>query len=356
MKKIILVSVLAVVFLCTFLLIFFTGNDNGNGGTSDETTVNGENNEKMYDYDLGEYVVLGEFPKVTYDNASVDELVADSVNQIASNFAETKEITDRAVKDGDTVNIDYVGTMDGVAFDGGTDQGYDLVIGSGNFIPGFEDGLIGHTLGEEVVLDLTFPDSYHVADLKGKAVVFTVKINKITESIVPELTDAMVESLEQDDYKTVAEFNAFITDLATKEVIWETYVKSCEIKKYPEKEVDGYINNVISNYTVQAQYYNMTLESLLSIMGFSGLDQFKEYVEKDVKNTVATEMVIYQTVREKKIEVSDEEYSTYALELAEENGIASVEELENQVDEEYIIVSVYQKKLINMLYEASKTE
>lgn len=358
MKKIVLVAVLAVVFLSAFLLIFFTGNDKNDGSIPNETTANGENNEnaKKYDYDLGEYVVLGDFPKVTYDSAKVDELVAGTVNQVASNYADKKDVTDRAVKNGDTVNIDYVGKMDGVAFEGGTDQGDDLVIGSKEFIPGFEEGLIGHNIGEEVVLDLKFPDNYHVADLKGKPVVFTVKINKITETIVPELTDAMVASLQQDVYKTVDEFRTFITNLAVKEVIWETYVKSCEIKKYPEKEVDGYINNVISNYTIQAQYYNMTLDNLLSAMGFSGLEQFKEYIEADVKNTVATEMVIYQTVREKKIEISDEEYKTFALELAKENSITSVEELEKQVEKDYIMMGIYQKKLISMLYEASKTE
>lgn len=356
MKKIIMVTVLAVVFLCTFLLIFFTGNDKNDGRIPNGTTANGESNGKLYDYDLGEYIVLGEFPKVIYDNEKVDELVASTVNQVASNFADKKEVTDRAVKSGDTVNIDYLGKMNGVAFEGGEAKGFDLVIGSNNFIPGFEDGLIGHNIGEEVVLDLKFPDSYHVADLKGKAVVFTVKINKITETIVPELTDAMIDSLKRDEYKTVAEFKSFITDLATKEVIWETYVRSCEIKKYPEKEVDGYVNNVISNYTVQAQYYNMTLENLLSAMGFSSIDGFKEYVETDVKNTVATEMVIYQTVREKKIEVSDDEYKIYALELAKENSIASVEEFEKQVEKDYIMTGVYQKKIINMLYGASKTE
>ena len=358
MKKIILIAVLAVVFLCTFLLIFFTGNDKNEDGIPNETTVNDENKEnvKMYDYDLTEYVTLGAFPKVTCDSAKVDELVASAVKQIASNFAEKKEVTDRAVVNGDIVNIDYAGTMDGVAFDGGTDQGYDLTIGSGNFIPGFEDGLIGHNVGEEVVLNLTFPNSYHVEDLKGKAVVFTVKINKITESIVPELTDTMVASLQRSEYKTVNEFKSFMTTLATREVMWETYVKSCEIKKYPEKEVEGYINNVIESYTTQAQYYNMTLDNLISAIGFSSLDKFREYVEADVKNTVSTEMVVYQTIREKKIEISDEEYKTFALELAKENSIASVEELEKQVEKSYIMMVVYQKKIVNMIYEASKTE
>ena len=178
-----------------------------------------------------------------------------------------------------------------------------------------------------------------------------MKINKITEVTVPELTDSMVESLKRDEYKTVAGLESFLKDLARREVLWEAYVKSCEIKKYPQKEVDTYMNNVISNYTLQAQYYGTTLENLLSAMGFSSLEQFKTYVETDVKNTVATELVIYQTVREKNFEITDDEYKIYALEVATENNIASVAELEKQVAEEYIMTSVYQKKLVDMLYD-----
>ena len=354
MKKILLEVLFAVVFLCTFLLIFFTGNDKAQfpNETGDETTAE-ESDEKapVYDYDLKEYVTLGSFDSVFVDEERINELVDSAVNSIASNFSEKKEVTDRPIKKGDIANIDYVGKMDGVAFEGGTDTGFDLEIGSGSFIPGFEDGLIGHSVGEEVILQLKFPDNYHAEEMKGKETEFTVKINKITEVTVPELTDSMVESLKRDEYKTVAGLEAFLKDLARREVLWEAYVKSCEIKKYPQKEVDTYMNNVISNYTLQAQYYGTTLENLLSAMGFSSLEQFKTHVEADVKNTVATELVIYQTVREKKIEITDDEYKIYALEVATENNIASVAELEKQVAEEYIMTSVYQKKLVDMLYD-----
>ncbi len=354
MKKILLVVVFTVVFLATFFLIFFTGNNN-NADQSDESTENGTDNETVspYDYDLSEYVTLGEFPKVTVDQTRVDELIAGTVKSIASNFAETKDITDRPVQDGDTVNIDYIGTVNGVAFEGGTAKGADLTIGSGNFIKGFEEGLIGKSIGEEVVLQLEFPNPYHNTELQGKAVVFTVKINKITENIIPELTDAMIVALRQDDYSTVAEFNAYIKKLATENVIWESYLDSCEIKKHPEKEIEKYKNQITENYKSQAAYYNMTLESLVSAMGYSSMEQFNSDVLESVKDSVGAEMVVYQTVRVKNIKVTDEEYKKYGLAVAKENSYSTLEKMEKAVDKNYITLSVYQKKIIAMAYQAN---
>lgn len=349
MKKILLVAICVVVFISAFLLIFLTGNDKQpevNGG--DETS---NENAKPFDYDLEEYITLGSFPSVSIEQSKVDELIKSVKDSIAKQHAENKEVTDRAVQNGDTVNIDYVGTMDGVAFEGGTDTGADLVIGSGSFIPGFEDGLIGKKLGEEVVLDLTFPENYY-EDLAGKSVVFTVKINKITESVIPELTDAMIADLKSADYKTVEEFDSFINVLAKKNVIWQTYVESCKVIKHPEKEVNNIYNNIISNYESQAKYYGTTLDYLVSAMGYPSLAKFKELMMEEAKGSVEAEMVIYQTVRKYNITVSDEEYKTYALEFAETNGLTSVEEMEKQMDKEYIMLNVYQLKMIDMAYNA----
>lgn len=348
MKKLITVLAFFVLFVCAFLFIIFGGkkDDLGNTDTQKENIP--------YNYDLSEYVTLGEYPNIKVDPARVDELVATAVDALAQNFAEQKEVIDRPIKNGDTANIDYVGTLDGVAFNGGTAQGTDLVIGSGNFIDGFEDGLIGHSVGEEVKLDLTFPESYHSAELAGKSVVFTVKINKITESIVPELNDTMILALKRDEYKTVEEFNAFIRKMATENVIWESYVASCEVKKYPEKEVAEYTEKIVSNYSAQASYYNTTLETLISSMGFSSVDQFKEYAEDSAKGTVKAEMIMYHTARTQNITVSDEEYKTMGLEIAKENEYESVEKMEEALGKEYILLSIYQKKMIDTVYNTVK--
>lgn len=152
--------------------------------TETQTTAEGESKanadvKRPSDYgtaELGKYVGK-EIPNIDTSVSDQDGL---QINTELTQDPDVVEVTDRAVQEGDTVNIDYTGTKDGVAFDGGSATGYNLVIGSNSFIEGFEAGLIGHSIGEDVKLDLTFPKDYNNADLAGAAVVFDVKINSIS--------------------------------------------------------------------------------------------------------------------------------------------------------------------------------
>lgn len=158
-------------------------------------SMTGCGNSKAKAY--SKYVTLGDYKGIEYTK-TVAEVTEDDIQSKLDSFvdglAETNEVTDRAVEDGDIVNIDYVGTMDGEEFEGGSDTGYDLTIGSNSFIDGFETGLIGHNVGEEVSLDLQFPDPYpNNTDYSGKDVNFKVTINKISVKTTPELTDQLVK-------------------------------------------------------------------------------------------------------------------------------------------------------------------
>ena len=164
-----------------------------------------------------DYVTLpDDYADITIDASLAevtDQDITDYINQnILSSFATTNQVTDRAAQDGDTVNIDYVGTIDGVAFDGGSDQGYDLELGSGTFIDGFEEQIVGHTPGETFDVNVTFPENYGSADLAGKAAVFSTTLNYISETVTPEVTDAWVqENLSPTMGVTdVASLNAFV--------------------------------------------------------------------------------------------------------------------------------------------------
>ena len=152
-------------------------------------------------------VELGEYKGVTYTPASTevtDEDVDAQIQAMLDRYP-TMNSVDRAAQQGDTVNIDYVGKLDGVAFDGGSATGTDLELGSGMFIDGFEDGLVGASKGDKLNLDLTFPDPYtNNPDLAGKAVVFEVTVNDVKESIPAELNEEFVTSYT--DYTTVDEF------------------------------------------------------------------------------------------------------------------------------------------------------
>ncbi len=307
--------------------------------------------EKPYDYDLSEYVTLGQFPNVEIDKDEIDKKVDEAVNEITSQYAEENEITDRAVENGDTVNISYVGKIDGEEFEGGSSNGTDLTIGSKEFIDGFEDGLIGKNLGEEVELNLVFPEDYHNEDLSGKDVVFSVKINSIKAKVNPELTDDMVK--EKTEYSTVAEYLEEKEKEITKEQVQQNYIDSCKMLKYPQTETKKYYDQMVNSYNQVAVLNGMTLESIaMSYYGYSSLDEFLEYVMQSAMLTVKEEIVIWKTVRDNNISFTDEEYQTRALELAKKAQMDTVKEYEEYAGKNTVELQIYLDKIVEMACEA----
>ena len=171
-----------------------------------------------------DYVTLPEnFASLTFKRSEIEpteEEIQSEIDSLLSDHATEKQVTDRAAADGDTVNIDYAGSVDGVAFSGGTYSGYSLTLGSGTFIDGFEEQIVGHTPGETFDVTVTFPEGYRYRDspdsegntvvLSGKKAVFSVTLNYISEKVLPELTDAWVAENygESDDVHTVEELKA----------------------------------------------------------------------------------------------------------------------------------------------------
>ena len=173
----------------------------------------------------------------------VDEYINSLIQQ---NYTGT-EVFDRPVQNGDTVNIDYEGLLNGVPFEGGTSTGHDLVIGSGKFIDGFEEGLIGAKKGQELSLNLTFPKEYHSSELAGKEVVFKVKVNSIIDNSIPELTDELATSLFGAD--NAEKFRAEITDQlnssnetanynAKLDIVWNHVLENSVVERYPKDTID----------------------------------------------------------------------------------------------------------------------
>ena len=156
-----------------------------------------------------DYVTITKYKGVEIDKVDADAVsdndVEAQINSVLQSKSTTTEVTDRAAQTGDTVTIDYEGKKDGVAFDGGTATDAQLTLGSGQFIDGFEDGVVGHNIGDTFDLDLTFPENYGNEDLAGQAVVFTVTLKGISQTDVPELTDEFVQSVS-DTSKTVEEY------------------------------------------------------------------------------------------------------------------------------------------------------
>lgn len=295
-----------------------------------------------------DYVTLGEYkgieiienePAVT--NESVDAYIA----YILSQRATSTEVTDRAVEEGDTVNIDYAGYRDGVAFDGGTAQGQDLTIGSGRFIPGFEDGLIGKNIGETVSLDLNFPENYDHEELAGAAVVFEVTINSISVSETPELTDAFVQELGIEGCSTTAEYRDYVYDLFYQDAvsaydnnvrndITQTVMANCIFKEPPEKMVDRFYNILIDYMTNTAASLRMDLDTYMQNYYNMDAQTYKDTIREDAK-IMAEQCIMFQAIADVEgLNLTEDEMAKEIEEHAAQYGYESVEAFKEQSDEE----------------------
>ncbi|WP_367924846.1 FKBP-type peptidyl-prolyl cis-trans isomerase [uncultured Ruthenibacterium sp.] len=273
-----------------------------------------------------DYVTLPE----DYDHISLpadvttasDEDIQTKVDSLLAGFATYEQLTDVEVKEGDTVNIDYVGSVDGVEFDGGSTQGNgtNVVAGSTNYIDDFLTQIIGHKPGETFDVNVTFPDPYeNNPDLAGKDAVFKTTINYVQgEEIQPELTDDFVNENLNSTYgwTTVEEMRAGIaTDLIESQrsnYVAEYIVENSQVSDVPESVIT-FVKNTISNtYQVMASQYGMDVNDLLSSMGVGSLDELMESNQEDIREE-AEQLLIQQAVAEKAaIEVTKEDVMSMA--------------------------------------------
>ncbi|WP_346668555.1 trigger factor [uncultured Subdoligranulum sp.] len=261
-----------------------------------------------------DYVTLpDDYDDITIDASLAevtDQDITDYINQnILSSFATTNQVTDRAAQDGDTVNIDYVGTIDGVAFDGGSDQGYDLELGSGTFIDGFEEQIVGHTPGETFDVNVTFPENYGSADLAGKAAVFSTTLNYISETVTPEVTDAWVqENLSPTMGVTdVASLNAFVKKQLAfnnqySEVYTQLHDKVSFADELPESAKEYYRNVLLYGIYSYAQKYGTDMTTIATSgflgTGYSTVDEFIADMDGSI-NTQVEQTLLLQAIAEK---------------------------------------------------------
>ncbi len=291
-----------------------------------------------------------------------DDYVNYVVQYQLSSSATTEEITDRDdVEDGDIVNIDYVGKKDGEEFDGGSATGYDLTIGSGSFIDGFEDGLIGHKVGETVDLDLTFPEDYSNSDLAGQSVVFTVTINKIQQKVTPELTDDWVVSQDISGVSNVEEYNDYVYDQLMQQAqsSYDSDVQS-KVAQYmvenstytqdpPQKMIDRLVESAKTYYTNYATQYGMELDDFLTT--FLGADEDDpEQVLTDNATDSAKELLVMKAIADKEgLNPSRTEFNTQLSSYAAQAGYSSVDEFKKSEDAESVRESLMLQNVLEFL-------
>ena len=306
-------------------------------------------------------ITVGEYKGLVLTSVSDDSVDASINAMLEENFAEV-QVVERAAEDGDTVNINYEGTKDGVAFEGGTDdseEGTDLVLGSGSFIDGFEDGLLGAVAGEERDLELTFPEDYDSEELAGQAVVFHVKVNAVKTSVVPELTDAFVAE-NFPNYTTAEEYWAAYKEGLNYETyctqITEQLMNTSEVAKYNEAEVKAEKESLIAEYTSYAEYYGSifgldTESALTSLLGFESIEAFNEEMGNYAYERVKNYMIIDAIAEAEGIELTTEEYNSQVVEYAAAYGYEDVAAFEEACGKELIQKSILANMVMELIIE-----
>ena len=261
---------------------------------------------------LGDYKKLSaKAEKVSVTKKDIDEIL----DRIKKGYAEKKP-ADRKAKKGDEVNIDFVGKKDDVAFDGGTAESYDIVLGSDSFIPGFEDGIVGHKAGDEFDLDLAFPDHYHVEDLKGAKVVFSVKLNEVKEVVEPELTDELaakagpfktVKELEDDIKTEITRQKQQEADDKLKDALVSELVEKSEVP-VPEILAQDQMRSIEQDMVQNLMQRGLTLDMYLAEKDFKDKDAWLASEVKDAaENRVKAGLVLADLSKVLKVEATQEE-------------------------------------------------
>ncbi|MDD4850409.1 MAG: FKBP-type peptidyl-prolyl cis-trans isomerase [Gemmiger sp.] len=244
-----------------------------------------------------------------------DTDVMDYINtNILASYTTTNKVTDRAAVDGDTVNIDYVGKVDGVAFDGGDTKGSgaDLTLGSGSYIDNFEEQIVGHTPGDSFDVTVTFPEDYGTAELAGKEAVFATTLNSINEEVTPELTDSWVaENLsETTGTKTVDELKSYVSDnlLFNQEstAVFNALSSGATYSDpLPQEMVDYSKNYFVHNLYQSAAQYGVDMATLLSAYGYEDLNAFLDAASDSITSSVQ-QLLLVQAVAESQGIVCDD--------------------------------------------------
>lgn len=360
-----------VLSLCIFALVGgCSKKDNTSKSTTPKTTVTPAPTTaakantavtipKKADYDLSKYITLGKYKGIEVTVKKLTVTDADINKQIdtdLSNNATNVEVKGRAVKKGDIVNIDYEGLKGGVAFQGGTAKGTDLTIGSGQFIPGFEDKLIGDKVGDKVKIDLTFPADYQAKDLAGQAVVFNVTINKISEKVTPKIADYVKSKT---NFKTVAAYKQNVkatlektnesTMLDTKKNdVITAIVKDSKISSVPKTLTDYYSAEFENYYNQYASMMGTDLDTLLSQQGLTKED-FASRVTSYAQNRSTYELVIKSIIKAENMKLSDKEYKDGVAKVLKDNGFKTEADLYKQTPKDEVAEQLLWDKALNFV-------
>ena len=349
-----------------------TGNTSGSVSASAEPTeYTAKEMLESTDYDVNDYVKLGKWKKIKVEvdksYEMTDENIKEAGNNIISSTTYYEEVDDAAAEK-DKVNIDFEGKMNGETFDNGSSSNYDLVLGSGSFIDGFESGLVGHKAGETVTLDLTFPSDYEKTDLAGKPVTFTVKINKVSrpaEMTWDKLTDDYVADNFSSQYglTTVKDFKDRVNDsmqsqldVAVQKAYLEKLVEESEVT-LPDGLLDNRIEKTMNSYETTCQQYGMTVDDYIQNYYGKTVDEYKESLKEDLTTSLKEELVLEALVGKLKVKVTADEFNSFVSYYAKYYRMTEDAFIEECGGKDYLVLNYaeYYQALVQAAKKAKVT-
>ena len=324
---------------------------------SDDRTV-----EYTFEVTLYPEVTLGQYKGLSAQKDEVkvtDEEVDKELEAARKRNAHILTVDDREAQMGDTANIDFDGYLNGERFDGGKAEGYDLELGSGSFVPGFEEQIVGMKIGEEKDINITFPQDY-VADLAGKDVVFKVKLNSLSTKELPELDDEFAKDVSEFD--TLDEYKADIRakqekqqqEMADNKFRSEIIRKACEnmTVDIPAVMIDDKLEEMVRNYAANFGFTDRktSLEDLLKMMGVDAAA-----IRPSAEMQVKTELLLEAVVKAENMEVTEEDTEEYMKKVAEGIG-AKVEDMKSYFSKDFIEDELKKERATNIIIDSAQVE
>ena len=311
-------------------------------------------------------VTLGTYKGIKVEkieNNVTDEDVDKEIEAARMRNARVISVDDRAVQSGDIAVINFEGFCDGVAFEGGKGENYDLEIGSNTFIPGFEDQIIGAEIGKEIDVNVTFPEEYHSAELAGKPAVFKVTVNEIKVKELPELDDDFASEVSEfetlDEYKNsvkarLEEQAANKTKQETDNAVIEEVVKNAEVE-IPQAMIDTQIDRMINDFAQRMQYQGMNLDMYLQYTG-STIEQMRENFKEQAEKQCKVTLVIEAVMNKEGIDVTDEELEDKIVEMSKMYNMEldKLKEVLRPEDKDDIAKDIKFGKTVDMLVNKAK--
>lgn len=311
---------------------------------------------------------LGDYKNLVADDVKIevtDEMVDERVNKERENNARIVSIEDRPIKDMDTVNIDFEGSVEGVPFDGGKSENYDLVVGSHTFIPGFEEQLIGKNIGDNVDVNVIFPEEYHSEELKGKEALFKVKINSIKEKQLPELDDEFAQDVSEfdtlDEYR--ADIKKNLVESAEKNALVQkqnnaidALIESSNVEA-PESMINEEVDKAFRDFAGRIRQYNMNLDNYFKMLNTTE-EAVREQLKPEATKRANAELVIDAFAKLENIEVSEEEIDKEIDEFGKNMKVKDFEEFKKELKSgeglEGITASLIRRKAVDHLVSLVK--